>query len=121
MPGIGCIGTTCGAPEIGKSGFSEFQKSGFPEIWKSGHLKIRILGFPEIRIFGNRISENPENPELRIFKHFIFPDFREIGQSKKSKKASNVEFAYVEFPLKSMVIDMCMRNLVRCLHHLGSK
>ena len=36
------------------------------DYMKTGSLKIRIVGFPEIRIFGNRISEIPENPKIRI-------------------------------------------------------
>ena len=93
--------STSDAPEIGKSGFSDFRTSGFSEIRKSGNLKIRIFGFPAIRIFGNRISEIPENLKIRFFRSSDFPFFREIGKSRNPvKKASDVEFAYVEFPLK---------------------
>ena len=101
--GIRCLASD--APEIRKLEFSDFRKSGFSEIWKSGNLKIWIFRFPKIRISGNRTSENPENPKIRIFGYSDFPDFRKIGKSKKSgKKASDVEFAYVEFPLKSTVM-----------------
>ena len=106
MPGIGCLG--------------KFY------IRCLGNRKIRIFGFPEIRIFGNlqvrksenpdfRISENPDfrkpgfrksgkikNPDFRIFRFSGFSENRKI--QKSGKKASDVEFAYVEFPLKSMVI-----------------
>ena len=41
---------------------------------------------PEIRIFGNRISENPENPKIRIFRYSDFPDFRKFGKSKNRIK-----------------------------------
>ena len=113
MPGIGCLGKFC--------------------IRCPGNLEIRIFGFPVIRIFGNlevrksenpdfRISENPKcrysdfrnsgnfkNPDFRIFR---FPGFSENRQiQKSSKKASDVEFAYVALPLKSMVIEKGLRNL----------
>ena len=57
-----------------------------------------------IRIFRNRISEIPENPEILMFRYsdFLFSENREIQKSVKN--ASDVEFAYVEFRLKSMVI-----------------
>ena len=64
-----------------KSGFSDFRKSGFSEIRKSGNLKIRIFGFPDIRTFGNRISEIPDYPKIRIFRHSDFPDFRNQTKS----------------------------------------
>ena len=70
------------APEIGKSRFSDFRKSGVSEIRKSGNLKIRISGFPEIRIWGNRISEIPENPKIRISGYSHVPDFRKSENPK---------------------------------------
>ena len=74
--------STSDAPDIGKSGFSDFRKSGFLEIQKSGNLKIGMFGFPEIRIFRNWISKIIEKPEIRVFGHSEFPDFRKIGKSR---------------------------------------
>ena len=128
MPGIGCLGEfyircpgnrkigifrfpeirTFGDSLFGKSENLDFQisgKSGFSEIRKSENLKIRIFGFPEIQILGNRISETPENPKLRIFRYSDFPFFSENRKIQKfGKKASDVDFAHVEFPLQSMVV-----------------
>ena len=92
-----------------------------------GNRKIRIFGFSEIRIFGNLEVRKSENPDFRIsgnpnfrksdfrksgkslnsdFRIFRFPGFSENRKIQKSgKKASDVEFAYVELPLKSRLID----------------
>ena len=70
--------STADASETGKSGFSDFRKSDF------------------------RKSGKPENQDFRMFRFSGFSENRKIPKS--GKKASDVEFAYVEFPLKSMVI-----------------
>ena len=74
-----------GSPEIRKSGYSDSRKSGLSEF---GFLKFLKNG----------------NPFFRAFWFSAFSEHRNIQQS--GKKASDVEFAHVEFPLKSMVIWM---------------
>ena len=90
-----------------KFGFSDSRKSGFSEIWKSGNLKTRIFRVsenPDFRKSEFRKSGESENPEFRIFRFSGFSENRKTP--KPGKKASDVEFAYVEFPLKSMEIPL---------------
>ena len=98
MPGIGCPGTFyIRCPGNRKIGI--FRSPENPDFQKSGHLEIWISGFPEIRIFGNRNSEIPENqkiPDLQVFRLHRISGNRKNQQS--GKKASDVEFADVEFP-----------------------
>ena len=90
-----------------KSVFSEFRKFGaseigIPEFRKSENLDFQISENPDFRKSDFRKSGKPENPDFRIFRFSGFSENRKI--QKSGKKASDVEFAYVEFPLKSMVI-----------------
>ena len=93
--------STSDAPEIRKFGFSDFRESGFSVIWnarKSGNPDVRISEHPDFR----KVGKIP-NPDSQIFQCFGFSGNRK--NQKSGKKASDVEFAYVEFPLRNMVID----------------
>ena len=72
----------------------EFLKSENPYFRTSGNSDFRKPAFQK--------SGTSKNPEFQISD---VPDFSKNRKIQKSgKKAPNVEFAYVEFPLKSMVI-----------------
>ena len=71
------------------------------EVRKSENLDFQISENPDFRKSDFRKSGKPENPDFRIFRFSGFSENRKI--QKSGKKASDVEFAYVEFPLKSMV------------------
>ena len=87
MPGIGCLGKFyIRCPGIGKSGLSDFRKSGFSEIRKSRNPTIWIFGFLDFRIFGNRnsgIPENPKKPDVQVFRFSGFSENRKFQKSGK--------------------------------------
>ena len=107
MPGIGCLGKfyirCLGNRKIRIFGFPEIRIFGNLEVRKSENLDFQISENPDFRKSDFRKSGKPENPDFRIFR---FSGFSENRKTQKScKKASDVEFAYVEFPLKNMVIQ----------------
>ena len=80
------IFTALGSSRMWRRKNPDVPRCGSPGIRKSGFLKIRFL-------------------KIRIIRHSDFPDFPENRNIQKSgKKASDVEFAYVELPLLSRVI-----------------
>ena len=106
-----------------KSGFSDFRKSGFSEIRKSGKSENSDFRIQEIRNFGNRNSEIPENPKIRIFGCSDFPVFRKMQKSiNPVKMASDVEFAYVELPIRNMVMEFDgQTSMLSTDHHKSAK
>ena len=75
------------------------------EIRKSGNFEntdFRIAGNPDFRKSDLRNSGKPENPDFQVFRFPVFSENRKV--LKSGKKASDVELAHVEIPLKSMMI-----------------
>ena len=76
------------------------------EVRKSENPDFQIFENPDFRKSDFRKSGSPENPDFWIFRFSGFSENRKI--QKSCKKASDVEFAYVEFPLKSTVIPLAL-------------
>ena len=92
-----------------KSEHRDFRDSVNPDFWRFGSPEICKSGVSDFR---NSDFRKIGNPKICFFRFPVFPDFRRIDKIQKScKKATDVDFAYVGFPLKSMVTEKHRQSL----------